>query len=70
MSENGDVTRPKADFPVSPKLLESLVCPATGGRLEYDPARRELISRTARLAYPVRDGIPVLLIDEARRLED
>ncbi len=55
---------------ISPKLLEALVCPATGGRLEYDRERGELISRTARLAYPVRDGIPVMLVDEARRLDD
>ncbi len=54
----------------SPKLLESLVCPATGGRLEYDAERGELISRTAMLAYPIRSGIPIMLIDEARKLED
>ena len=56
--------------PVSPKLLEVLVCPATGAPLEYDRERGELISRAARLAYPLRDGIPVMLVDEARRLED
>ena len=55
---------------VSPKLLESLVCPATGGRLEYDAERGELISHTAMLAYPIRSGIPIMLIDEARKLED
>jgi uncharacterized protein YbaR (Trm112 family) len=55
---------------VSPRLLESLVCPATGARLEYDPERGELISRNARLAYPIRSGIPIMLIDEARKLED
>jgi len=54
---------------ISPKLLESLVCPASGGRLEYDAERAELISRTARLAYPIRSGIPIMLIDEARKLE-
>jgi hypothetical protein len=53
-----------------PKLLEALVCPATGGRLEYDPDAGELVSRTAMLAYPIRSGIPIMLIDEARRLED
>ena len=54
---------------VDPKLLEILVCPLTKGRLEYDAARQELISRAAKLAYPIRDGIPVMLEDEARRLE-
>ena len=50
------------------KLLEMLVCPVTKGPLIYDRAKQELISRTARLAYPIRDGIPVMLEDEARRL--
>jgi len=52
------------------KLLELLVCPVTKGSLRYDRARQELVSRSARLAYPVRDGIPVLLEDEARPLSD
>ena len=56
--------------PVSPKLLEALVCPATGGRLVYDAANQELISKSAGLAYPIRQGIPIMLIDEARKLED
>ena len=50
------------------KLLEMLVCPVTKGPLIYDRERRELISRSARLAYPVRDGIPVMLEEEARKL--
>ena len=50
------------------KLLELLVCPVTKGPLIYDRERQELISKTARLAYPVRDGIPVMLEEEARRL--
>jgi len=50
------------------KLLEILVCPVTKGPLVYDRERQELVSRTARLAYPIRDGIPVLLEDEARKL--
>ena len=54
---------------IDPKLLEILVCPLTKGPLEYDAARRELISRKAKLAYPIRDGIPIMLADEARRLE-
>jgi uncharacterized protein YbaR (Trm112 family) len=50
------------------RLLEILVCPVTKGPLIYDKARQELISRSARLAYPVRDGIPIMLEDEARTL--
>jgi len=50
------------------KLLEMLVCPVTKGPLIYDRDKQELISRTARLAYPIRDGIPVMLEDEARKL--
>ena len=52
------------------KLLELLVCPVTKGPLEFDRERQELISRSARLAYPVRDGIPVMLENEARTLSD
>jgi uncharacterized protein YbaR (Trm112 family) len=54
---------------VDPKLLEILVCPVTKGPLIWDKDKQELISKSARLAYPVKDGIPVLLEDEARRLE-
>ena len=52
------------------RLLELLVCPVTKGPLEYNRDQQELISRSARLAYPVRDGIPILLIDEAREVTD
>lgn len=55
---------------MNPKLLEILVCPVTKGPLQYQPATQELISQSARLAYPIRDGIPVLLEDEARRLAE
>jgi uncharacterized protein YbaR (Trm112 family) len=55
---------------VDPKLLEILVCPVTKGPLEYDRAKQELISRAAKLAYPIRDGIPIMLQEEARKLED
>ena len=55
---------------VDPKLLEILVCPLTKETLEYDRGRQELISRKARLAYPVRDGIPIMLPEEARQIED
>ena len=54
---------------MDPKLLEILVCPITKGPLVYDKDKQELISKSARLAYPIRDGIPVMLEDEARRLE-
>jgi uncharacterized protein YbaR (Trm112 family) len=54
--------------PVDPRLLEILVCPVTRGPLEYDRARAELISRNARLAYPIRDGVPIMLPEEAREL--
>lgn len=50
-------------------MLEALVCPCTHGTLKYDAERQELISRSANLAFPIRDGIPVMLIDEARALE-
>jgi uncharacterized protein YbaR (Trm112 family) len=64
---------PPAERPpgsVDPKLLEILVCPLTKSTLEYDRERQELISRAARLAYPIRDGIPIMLPEEARRLEE
>ena len=51
-------------------MLEFLVCPVTRGRLVYDPARQELVSKGAGLAFQIHNGIPVMLLDEARRLED
>ena len=54
---------------IDPKLLEILVCPVTKGPLDYDAKAGELISKQAKLAYPIRDGIPVMLADEARALE-
>jgi uncharacterized protein YbaR (Trm112 family) len=56
--------------PIDPRLLEILVCPLTKGPLEYDPSANELISRKAGLAYPVRDGIPIMLPEEARKLDE
>ncbi len=53
---------------MDPKLLEILVCPVTKGPLIYDKARQELLSRSARLAYPIRDDIPVMLEEEARKI--
>lgn len=55
---------------VDPKLLEMLVCPLTKRPLRYDPERQELVSQQAGLAYPIRDGIPIMLVDEARTLKD
>ena len=54
---------------IDPWLLERLVCPATRAPLRYDEAARELVSEAAGLAYPIRDGVPVMLIEEARRLD-
>ena len=71
MREN--VEKPREGTPeptrVDPRLLEILVCPLTKTTLEYDQARQELISRSAKLAYPIRDGIPIMLPEEARKLE-
>ncbi len=53
----------------NPKMLEALVCPQTHARLSYDADKQELVSKSARLAFPIRGGIPVMLIDEARVLE-
>ena len=64
MSAQGNAARPDK------RLLELLVCPKTHTPLEYDEERNELISRAAKLAYPIRDGIPVMLVEEARELTD
>ena len=61
---------PDQSCPMDTRLLELLVCPVTKGRLTYDRERQELVSHSARLAYPVRDGIPVMLETEARTLTD
>lgn len=75
MTDNKTHTMPEADRDkavrkVDRKLLEILVCPVTKTTLQYDAAAQELISPAAKLAYPIRDGIPILLEEEARRLED
>ena len=59
-----------AASPIDPKLLDLLVCPLTKGTLRYDRERQELISDQAGLAYPIRDGIPIMLVDEARPLDE
>jgi uncharacterized protein YbaR (Trm112 family) len=60
---------PPPHAPFDPRMLEALVCPQTHGILSYDPERQELVSRAAHLAYPIRNGIPVMLADEARELD-
>ncbi len=64
------MTTEQSERPVDRKLLELLVCPVTKSTLEYDAKAQELISRSAKLAYPIRNGIPIMLPDEARQLED
>ncbi len=61
---------PKLTAGVDPKLLEILVCPLTKGPLTLDADAGELISKQANLAYPIRDGIPIMLVEEARQLDD
>ena len=62
-------TEPGKAVPVDPRLLEILVCPLTKTTLIYDRERNELVSKAAGLAYPIRDGIPIMLPDEARKLD-
>jgi uncharacterized protein YbaR (Trm112 family) len=64
---SGGVPKPAT---VDRRLLEILVCPLTKGPLEYDAAKQELISRSAKLAYPIRDGIPIMLVDEGRPIDE
>jgi uncharacterized protein YbaR (Trm112 family) len=64
-----NVKQPPEPSRIDPRLLEILVCPRTKTTLEYDAQNQELISRAARLAYPIRDGIPIMLPEEARPLE-
>lgn len=64
-----DPDGPSAPTGFDRRMLEALVCPQTSGRLDYDAARQELVSQSAGLAFPIRNGIPVMLIDEARPLE-
>lgn len=71
MSEAEETPPPAPREPkrVDPRLLEILVCPVTRATLSYDSERQELISKAAKLAYPIRDGVPIMLPDEARPLE-
>ncbi|MCC3244297.1 Trm112 family protein [Methylocystis sp. WRRC1] len=66
--ENQEDGAPEATK-IDPRLLEILVCPLTKTTLEYDRTKQELISRSARLAYPIRDGIPIMLPEEARQID-
>jgi uncharacterized protein len=68
--KSGNSDRSSEPSRIDPRLLEILVCPLTKTSLEYDAERQELISRAARLAYPIRDGIPIMLPEEARQLEE
>ena len=61
---------PAPAYPIDPRLLELLVCPLTKTTLDYDKQRQELVSRSARLAFPIRDGIPLMTVDAARELDD
>jgi uncharacterized protein YbaR (Trm112 family) len=70
MSESEPTFSDMSGPEVDPRLLEVLVCPVTHGPLEYDREKAELVSRRAKLAYPIRDGVPIMLPEEARELSD
>ena len=70
MSQSAGDEAKGPDVEVDPRLLEVLVCPVTHGPLDYDRGKGELVSRSARLAYPIRDGVPIMLPEEARELAE
>jgi len=72
MKDTADMNAPapRTAGQIDTRLLEILVCPLTKATLEYDAERQELISRPAKLAYPIRDGIPIMLPEEARQIEE
>jgi hypothetical protein len=70
MNDEADKPAQRGDLRTDPKLLEILVCPVTKGTLEYDRARNELVSRAAKLAFPIRDGIPIMIPEEARKIAE
>ncbi|MGD2131759.1 MAG: Trm112 family protein [Maricaulaceae bacterium] len=70
MNDESDASTSQNSDELDPRLLEILVCPQTKGPLDYDRENQELISRGARLAYPIRDGVPIMLPEEARSLGD
>lgn len=70
MTDETSEPQPVEATRIDPKLLELLVCPLSKESLDYDPVRQELISRRVKLAYPIRDGIPIMLPEEARQLTE
>lgn len=70
MTEAAPASPPVSLVEVDPRLLEVLVCPVTQAPLEYDRAAGELISKSAKLAYPIRDGVPIMLPEEAREISE
>jgi uncharacterized protein YbaR (Trm112 family) len=70
MGTNEDSATTTSGAAVDPKLLELLICPLTKGPLHYDRVRNELVSEQAGLAYPIRDGIPIMLVDDARPIDE
>jgi uncharacterized protein YbaR (Trm112 family) len=70
MTDDTSQPQPVEATRIDPKLLELLVCPLSKESLDYDPVRQELISRRVKLAYPIRDGIPIMLPEEARQLTE
>ena len=70
MAEKETTVQSAAGGKTDPRFLEFLVCPVTRTSLDYDAEKQELISRAAGLAFPVRDGVPIMLIDEARQIKD
>ena len=70
MTQNSTQNDRYAPRTIDPKFLALLVCPVTRTQLDYDAVNHELVSKAARLAYPIRDGIPIMLADEARRIEE
>ena len=69
-TENGSTIPRASALTIDPRMLEILVCPLTHATLSYDNERQELISRNAKLAYPIRDGIPIMIESEARQLDE
>jgi uncharacterized protein len=70
MMASENETTPTSGAAVDPRLLELLICPLTKGPLRYDRVRNELVSEQAGLAYPIRDGIPIMLVDDARPIDE
>lgn len=69
MNDTTPETAPPQQVPFDRRMLEALICPQTHSTLEYDAERQELVSKAAGLAFPIRNGIPIMLVDEARKLD-